>query len=103
MTTSDIFGLSRERSENVEIFSKRLQELRKERKWNQEEVAEQCSLILRTYRRYEKGESEPQLSVLVKIADLYDVSMDYLAGRTDDPGWMKGKMEALEVDSGNPQ
>lgn len=69
----------------MEILSKRLQELRKGRKWNQEEVAEQCSLILRTYRRYETGESEPQVSALVKIADLYDVSLDYLAGRTDDP------------------
>ena len=37
----------------------------------------------RTYQYYEKGEREPQLSTLIKIADFYGVTLDYLAGRTD--------------------
>lgn len=77
--------LSSERSENVEILSMRLRELREKNKWNQEEVAKKCNLVLRTYRRYETGESEPQASALVKMADFYNVSIDYLTGRTDDP------------------
>ena len=32
-----------------------------------------------------KGEREPQLSALVRMADFYDVSLDYLAGRRDTP------------------
>ena len=76
---------SSERSKTVEILSTRLRELRKKHKWKQEEVAEKCNLILRTYRRYETGESEPQASALIKMADLYNVSIDYLTGRTDDP------------------
>ena len=75
----------------MEILSKRLQELRKKHKWKQEEVAEQCNMVLRTYRRYETGEREPQASALVKIADFYDVSIDYLAGRTDDPSFRTGE------------
>lgn len=67
----------------MEILSKRLQELRKEYNWKQEEVAEQCGLVLRTYRRYEAEGDDPRASALVKIADLYGVSIDYLTGRTD--------------------
>lgn len=71
----------------MEILSKRLQELRKKNKWKQEEVAEKCDLVLRTYRRYEAEGDDPKASTLVKIADLYGVSIDYLTGRTDDPNF----------------
>jgi transcriptional regulator with XRE-family HTH domain len=36
-----------------------------------------------TYRRYEKKEREPDASVLVQMADFYNVSLDYLVGRSD--------------------
>lgn len=36
-----------------------------------------------TYRRYEKNEREPTASVLVQMANFYDVSLDYLVGRSD--------------------
>ena len=42
-------------------------------------------ISLMTYYRYERGEREPSLSVLVALADFYDVSLDYLVGRSDDP------------------
>ena len=80
-----LMTLSSERSKTMEILSMRLRELREKHKWKQEEVAEKCDLILLTYRRYETGESEPQASALVKMADFYNVSIDYLTGRTDDP------------------
>ena len=35
--------------------------------------------------RYETGETEPSAAVLMKYADFFDVSMDYIFGRTDDP------------------
>lgn len=37
------------------------------------------------YRRYEKGTREIPVSVVMKLADFYHVSTDYLLGRTDDP------------------
>jgi transcriptional regulator with XRE-family HTH domain len=42
-------------------------------------------MVLRTYCRYESGEKDVPFSFVIKIADLYGVSLDYLAGRTDGP------------------
>ena len=69
----------------VAAFSERLQELKTEKNVMQKDVAAALGLPLRTYQRYEYGEREPQLSTLIKIADFYGVSLDYLAGRSDNP------------------
>lgn len=67
----------------MEILSARLKKLRLEYGWSQEAVARKLELTLRTYCRYEVEGAEPKLSALIKMADLYEVSIDYLAGRTD--------------------
>lgn len=61
----------------------RMLALRKEKKLTQEEAAKQSGIVLRTYCRYEKGERAPTVPMLWKLADFYDVSIDYLVGRTD--------------------
>ncbi len=38
-----------------------------------------------TVSRYETGEREPGIAELIKLADYFNVSLDYLTGRTDDP------------------
>lgn len=42
-----------------------------------------------TISRYETGDREPGIQELIKIADYFDVSLDYLLERTDDPRWQK--------------
>ena len=69
----------------MEILEKRLRELRAARGMSQEKAARGLDMTLRTYCRYESEGSDPKTSALVKMADFYGVSMDYLAGRTDDP------------------
>ena len=64
-------------------FSERLRELRKERGLKQREMAEVCGLKLRSYQQYEYEESYPEVPGLVAIADYFEVSLDYLMGRTD--------------------
>jgi len=64
-------------------FSERITLLRKERKLKQRELAEEFGIKLRTYQGYEYGESYPEVAKLVAIADFFDVSLDYLAGRSD--------------------
>lgn len=64
-------------------LSMRLKELRTEHGWSQETVARKLDMTLRTYCRYEAEGAEPKMSALIKMANLYHVSIDYLAGRTD--------------------
>lgn len=69
----------------MSVFSERLAKLRDSRNLSQKEVAKEFGIVVRAYQRYEYGEREPQLSVLIRMADFYGVSIDYLAGRTDTP------------------
>lgn len=65
------------------IFNKRLKTLRKERKLTQEATATALGLNYRHYQRLEADGNTPNFANLVQIADFFGVSMDYLAGRTD--------------------
>lgn len=57
--------------------------LRKEKKLNQEEVANQIGCVLKTYQNYEQGHTFPTLEYAAKLAKLYNVSIDYLLGYSD--------------------
>ena len=63
----------------------RLKGLRKNKNSTQKQVAELLGLNERTYRQYEAGEIDPPSSKTSKLADYFDVSADYLLGRSDDP------------------
>ena len=65
-------------------LSERLKSLRKAKKLSQKTAAELCEIGYMTYRRYESGEREPTAAVLWKMADLFEVSVDYLIGRSDE-------------------
>lgn len=66
-------------------YSERLKELRKERRLYQRELAELLGISVRGYQCYETGEHEPGVKKLIALADNYQVSIDYLVGRTDVP------------------
>ncbi|MDF9504268.1 helix-turn-helix domain-containing protein [Bacillus cereus] len=62
----------------------RLSELRKSKKWSLQDTADQLGIAKSTYAGYETGYRWPSLQSLSKIADLFDTSVDYILGRTDD-------------------
>ncbi len=64
-------------------FSSRIRELRKEIGKTQQDMADIFSIRVRTYQCYEYGQSYPNVSGLIAIADFFDVSLDYLMGRSD--------------------
>ena len=66
-----------------DILSSRLKECRKAMGLTQCQVAIYCDITEKTYQNYELTTREPKLEILVRIADLFDVSLDYLTGRTD--------------------
>ena len=63
----------------------RLKELRKSRGISQLRLAMDLSLNQNSISRYETGEREADYATLIKLADYFHVSIDYLLERTDDP------------------
>ena len=66
-------------------FSERLKELRISRHLTQKQVYEAVNMSAIGYQRYEYGDREPAYQNLIALADFFDVSLDYLVGRSDDP------------------
>ena len=69
----------------MKIFGERIRSLRESMNYSQVKFAETFGIGQSSVVRYEKGEASPSLELLVKIADYYDVSLDYVLGRTDNP------------------
>ncbi|MBE6915994.1 MAG: helix-turn-helix transcriptional regulator [Ruminococcaceae bacterium] len=63
----------------------RLKELRKKHKLSQVRLSIDLNMSQNTISRYETGEREPGIAELILIADYFDVSVDYLLGRTENP------------------
>ncbi len=64
-----------------EILAERLKACRKEKGLTQMQVAVYCDITEKAYQNYELMTREPKLEILIRIADLYEVSLDYLVGR----------------------
>lgn len=64
-------------------FGERFKELRKMKKLTQEKLAEMFSINKSSISRYEKNTQMPEMDTLKKFANFFDVSIDYLLGRTD--------------------
>ena len=69
----------------MSIFADRLKQCRKNINKTQREVACDLSITESSYQKYELGRNEPKLETLNKFADYFNVSLDYLAGRSDNP------------------
>ena len=67
------------------MYFSRLEDLRVDQDKTQIEIAEYLNLNREVYRRYEKGIREIPVWALLKLAELYRTSTDYILGRTDDP------------------
>lgn len=65
------------------MFNKRLREMRIQRHYTQQQMADFIDVALRSYQKYEQGEREPSFATLVQLADIFDISTDYLLGRDD--------------------
>lgn len=63
----------------------RLKELRKKKGISQLRLATELNTTQNTISRYETGEREPGIDELIKIADFFNVSVDFLIGRTENP------------------
>lgn len=67
------------------IFGVRMSYLREKQGMSKSELGRRLGISQPTVTRWENGERRPDLTHAVRLADLFDVSLDYLNGRTDDP------------------
>lgn len=67
----------------VTIFSERLKALRLEAKLTQSDVAKEFGISQQAYAKWENAKANPTQSVITKLANFYNVSIDYLMGKSD--------------------
>ena len=68
---------------------KNLRSIREDRDIRQKELAELLHVSQNTYSQYETGTIALTAEVLIKLADYYNCSVDYLLDRTDDPAFIR--------------
>lgn len=64
---------------------KRIRDLREDKDLNQTQVAHYLNMSQTGYSKYETGENDVPTSVLIRLAEFYDTSIDYILGETDCP------------------
>lgn len=73
----------------------RIKDLREDANLKQAELAQATGIDQRTISNYETGKTNPDSYALIKLADFFQVSIDYLVGRSDCDVFTSAKREAL--------
>ncbi len=74
-------------------FQNIFKELRTAKKMSQENMAKELNVSQSLINNWETGRSTPAPEMLIYIADYFDVSIDYLVGRTNDRRWYNNKQD----------
>lgn len=64
---------------------RRIRDLREDRDMNQTQVAKMLGMSQTGYSKYETGENDIPTSILIKLSEFYNTSIDYILGQTDNP------------------
>ena len=76
-------------------YYKRLRELREDHDLSQRKLASLLGLTQPQYFRYEQGYRDLPTDILIRLANLYGTSTDYILGRTDDPQGVSGAIKTV--------
>lgn len=66
----------------------RLKNLREDKDLTQQNLADFLLIARSTYKNYENGDRSIPIDILIKIANFYDVSIDYIVGRSKQKKWL---------------
>lgn len=77
----------------------RLRDLREDADLTQEELVKLLKMHKTTYTNYEQGKREPPFELIIKLAKFYDVSIDYIAGLSEDTSIKKQTLSDFEKSS----
>ena len=78
-------------------FAERLQELREDRGISRKDLAAKLNITVSALGMYEQGRREPNMEMLIKLADYFDVSLDFLVGRSFNKEETSKIIEALHL------
>ena len=67
------------------MYYPRLRELREDKDLTQDELVQILGMHKTTYTNYEQGKREIPFALAIRLAEFYNVSLDYIAGLTNDP------------------
>ena len=79
------FSNSIEQQKRRRIISERLKKVRIANKIKQKDLCDKIGVMITTYSGYENGKHDIPADIIVRICDLFDISADYIIGRTDNP------------------
>lgn len=91
--------LNEARKEMRELIAHKLQSLRLEQKLTQQELAIKVDINHLTYRGYENCKSDIPIVYLIRLADVFEVSLDYLTGRTENRTNCKLESKTRQIDT----
>lgn len=72
-----------------DIMHLRIRDLREDRDLTQKQISAMLMCDQSLYSKYERGERDIPLVLIIKLADYYKTSIDYLVGRTDNPNFYR--------------
>jgi len=72
------------------VYYSRLRDLREDHDLTQDALVEILKMHKTTYTNYEQGKREIPFSLAIRLAEYYNVSLDYIAGLTNDPKPLQG-------------
>lgn len=73
------------KEETMKSYYRRIRDLREDHDLSQQQVAQYLGTYQPHYSKYERGERDIPTEYLIRLADLYETSVDYILERTDDP------------------
>lgn len=73
------------------MYYRRLRDLREDHDYTQDQLIHMLEMHKTTYTNYEQGKREIPFSLVIRLAKLYNVSIDFIAGLTDDPRPLEGR------------
>lgn len=76
-------------------ISKRIAEIRKEKDWSQTDLSTKSGVSREMIGKYERGEASPSIEAAKKIADAFEVSLDYLVGEGANASFDKATVSRL--------
>ncbi len=92
------FSNSVAQQQRKKVIGERIKDIRKSKGIKQKELCERIGVMITTFSGYENGKHDVPAEIIVRICDLFDISADYILGRTKNPKGLYFSKEDSNID-----